>query len=273
MPDKFKALWLSHSSINDFMRCPRLYYLNNMYKNPATNRKISIMNPHLALGQAVHDVLESLSELPAEKRLEIPLKVLFEVKWRKVSGEMGGFSDDNQELEFKNRGINMLKSVEAKPGPILEKAIKIKEELPWYWLSEDEEMILCGKIDWLKYNEQDNSVDIIDFKTGKNEESGESLQLAIYRLLVESCQSRRVNKASYWYLDQEKIVDHRLPDSDESKRRVLEVARNIKQARQNRELKCPKGGCYACTDMEKIIEGKAKFAGVGSYNKEIYVLK
>src|ERR1035437_4279352 len=31
--DKFNAVWVSHSSIGDFLKCPRLYYLHNVYKN------------------------------------------------------------------------------------------------------------------------------------------------------------------------------------------------------------------------------------------------
>lgn len=272
MPDKFKALWLSHSSIGDFLKCPRLYYLNNIYKNPDTGRKISVVNPHLALGQAVHDVLESLYELPAEKRLEIPLKVLYEVKWRKVSGKMGGFKDEIEEMEFKNRGLNMLNKVEAKPGPILEKAIKIDQDLPWYFISEKDEIILCGKVDWIKFNAEDNTVDIIDFKTGRNDEDKGSLQLAIYRLLLENCQKREVRKASYWYLDRGEIVDYELPPADGARDRVMEVALRIKEARKKQTLACEKGGCYACHDLEKAARGEAKFVGVGGYNKEIYIL-
>ena len=64
--DKFKAIWLSHSSIADYLKCPRLYFLRNVYKDPITNHKITVMNPHLALGQIVHEVVESLSILPTE---------------------------------------------------------------------------------------------------------------------------------------------------------------------------------------------------------------
>lgn len=272
MADKFKALWLSHSSINDFLRCRRAYYLNNIYKNPETGRKISIVNPYLALGQAVHDVLESLYELPSEKRLEIPLKVVFEVKWRKVSGEMGGFKDNAEESEFKDRGIKMLKMVEKNPGLILEKAIKIDMDLPWYWLSQESEIILCGKIDWIKYNQEDNSVDIIDFKTGKSDEDINSLQLAIYRLLLENCQKRQVCKASYWYLDRGELVDYNLPSSEDAQKRVLDVALEVKNARMERDYLCQKGGCYACRDLEKVVSGEAKFVGVGGYNKELYIV-
>jgi len=271
MSDKFSAIWVSHSSINDFLRCPRLYYLNNVYKNPKTGRKISLTNPHLSLGQVVHDVLESLSELPAEKRFDIPLKVLLGIKWQKVHGKMGGFRDDIEEMQYKDRALTMLSNVESNPGPILEKAIKLKQDLPWYWLSEENNIILCGKIDWIKYNQEDDTVEIIDFKTGKNEESVNSLQLAIYRLLLENSQKRKIKKASYWYLDKGEIADFDLPPLLESEKRVMEIALKIKEARRKNDFACERSGCYACEALEKIVSNKAEFVGVGEYNKEIYI--
>ncbi|MCX6808134.1 MAG: PD-(D/E)XK nuclease family protein [Candidatus Berkelbacteria bacterium] len=270
--DKFSAIWVSHSSISDYLRCPRLYFLNNIYKNPQTGRKISLTNPHLALGQVVHDVLESLSELPVEKRFDIPLKVLLNIKWQKVHGKMGGFGNETEETQYKDRALTMLGNVERNPGPILEKAIKLKESLPWYWLSEEKNIILCGKLDWIKYNQEDDTVEIIDFKTGKNEESDNSLQLSIYHLLLEHCQKRKIRKASYWYLDKGEMIDFDLPTLAESEKKVMEIALKIKEACRKNDFACERSGCYACEKMEKIINGKAEFVGVGEYNKEIYLV-
>ena len=76
--DKFKAVWLSHSSIADFLKCPRLYYLRNVYKDPRTGHKFTIMTPPLALGQAVHEVVEGLSILNVEDRFAVSLLEKFE---------------------------------------------------------------------------------------------------------------------------------------------------------------------------------------------------
>src|SRR3989344_5762766 len=126
--DKFKALWVSHSSIADFLKCPRLYYLRNVYKDARTRRKMTVITPHMALGGIVHEVVESLSTLPVGERLLVSPVKKFEVAWGKVEGEKGGFRDSTQESEFKQRGIKMLRSLEENPGPILNKAIKIKTE-------------------------------------------------------------------------------------------------------------------------------------------------
>ncbi len=272
MPDKYKALWVSHSSISDFLLCPRSYYLNNIYKDNKTGRKISIINPPLSLGSVVHNVLESLSVIKLKKRFGTPLLDRYEKEWAKVSGEKGGFKNENEELEFKNRGIEMLKKVEKDPKILLEKAIKIREDLPQYFISEDKEIMLCGKIDWLKYNEEDDSVDIMDFKTGKNKEDPSSMQLGIYRLLVENCQDRKVNQAGYWYLESGEIVYHDLPSSKESYDRVMEVALKMKDAKLSGIFECPRGGCFACNDLEKVVAGKAKFVGIGGYGKNMYII-
>ena len=271
--DKYSAVWVSHSSMADFLRCPRLYYLRNVYKDPLTGHKITRMEPPLALGQVVHDVVESLSTLHAEDRLKISLIKKFDAEWEKVTGKKGGFADHAQEEEYKNRGREMLMRVMENPGPITQKAIKIKEELPYYWLSEDENIILCGKIDWLEYLPETDSVHIIDFKTGKREEKEDSLQLPVYQLLVTNTQSKRLSKASYWYLltsDAPKEVS--LPSLEESQERVMAVAKRMKLARQISHFKCADGGCRYCTPLEEVVKGKGELVGTSSYNQDIYII-
>ncbi|KKQ37796.1 MAG: hypothetical protein US54_C0025G0014, partial [Candidatus Roizmanbacteria bacterium GW2011_GWA2_37_7] len=44
-PDKFSAVWVSHTSISDFLQCPYAYYLKHVYKDPKTGHKMKIMSP------------------------------------------------------------------------------------------------------------------------------------------------------------------------------------------------------------------------------------
>ncbi len=275
--DKYSAIWVSNSSISDFLKCPRLYYLRNVYKDPKTNHKINIISPALALGQTVHEVLESLSFLPSDSRFTESLLSKYDVVWQKVSGKLGGFTDEIEEKYVKERGVKMLQRVMDYPGPILSKAIKIRKDdpnyLPNFYLSEEENIILCGKIDWLEYMPDDGSVHIIDFKTGKNEEKEDSLQLPIYLLLVNNCQKMKVTKASYWYLDRNnKPMEVELPPLEVVYSRVLEAARKVKEARLKKEYPCPKNGCFACKPFEAILKGEAEFVGVGGYSQDMYIL-
>ena len=103
-PDKYSATWVSHSSISDFLKCPRAYYLRNVYKDPRTGHKMAVMSPPLALGAAVHEVVESLAGLPLEERLKISLVKRLDRVWLKIEGRKGGFRDHEEEENYKQRG-------------------------------------------------------------------------------------------------------------------------------------------------------------------------
>lgn len=275
MKDKYTAVWVSHSSISDYLKCPRAYYLRNVYRDPKTNHKVSLMQPALALGQAVHDVIESLATLPVDERFAEPLNTKFMRAWQKVTGNLGGFRDDNEEKKFKHRGIRMIARVSEHPGPLKEKAVKIRQELPYFWLSEEDNIILCGKIDWLEYIEATDSVKILDFKTGKMDEDADSLQLPIYFLLATACQSRPVKGIRYWYIDRDdEPVDVPIPDAGVARTRVFEIANRVALARKLGRFVCKNGtdGCTACRPLEAIIAGRAHVVGVNHFGQDVYVL-
>lgn len=275
MPDKFAATWVSHTSLSAFKKCPRAYYLAHVYKDPKTLHKIKLISPSLSLGQAIHTVLESLSILPTDSRFAIPLVDKFNQYWPQVSGLKGGFQDEDEEKRFRARGEAMLRRAQTHPGPLANLAVKIKAELPYYWLSEADNIILCGKIDWLEYLPSEDAVHIIDFKTSQKEEEGSSLQLPIYYLLATKCQHRPVAKASYWYLSLKDTLSPKpLPEASEAtEAEILKTAKEIKLARSLNRFKCPLGdnGCRYCHTLETVLQGKATFVGTNEYNQDIYV--
>ncbi len=273
--DKYSALWLSYSKINQFQQCPRAYFLNNVYKNPKTGRKINLISPSLALGQIVHQVVESLSVLPVEERFREPLLTKYNQAWQQISGKKGGFFSEKEELQYKDRGGAMIRRILKHPGPIARKAVKIKEELPWFWLDQEEGIILSGKIDWLEYLPDQDAVHIIDFKTSKSEEDPNSLQLPIYYLLATKTQRRPVLKASYWYLEfADTPQEVKLPSLENIETQVLKLAKNIKLAHSLEHFKCPHGeeGCRACRPFELIIRGQAEYVGLDNYGRELYTI-
>ena len=271
--DKYSATWVSHSSISDFLKCPRLYYLKNVYKNPKTGHKINIIKPSLALGQVVHNIIEELQKLPREQRFLVSLQKKLDVYWTDISGKKGGFKNFIEESEYKDRAMKMLARLETNPGPLAGRAIQRKEDLPQYYISEKENIILCGKIDWMEYLGDTDSVHIIDFKTGKNEEDGSSLQLPIYCLLARNIQSKPVSKVSYWYLDKDEGPRESIyPDIVAAEENIMEIARRIKLARQINHFRCPEEGCFACRPFENIFNNDAEFVGVGGYNQDYYII-
>jgi ATP-dependent helicase/DNAse subunit B len=286
MPDKYAAVWVSHSSMGDYIKCPRAYYLKNMYKNPKTGKKIGIVSPALSLGSAVHEVVEDLANYPADKRFDNPQDLLerFEKAWTKFHGKIGGFKTEQEELDAKQRGQAMIQRVINHPGILKDKIVKLPEGdmLPNFYLSEEDNIILCGRIDWLSYKPEDDSIHILDFKTGKHEENSDSLQLPIYQLLLDKLQKRKVTGASYWYLDSDdEPKEVTLPNLKESFEKVYKVAKQVSDARAQSKFDgvekvfvCPRGeqGCFSCAPFEKIIKGEAEFLGSGEWGQEMYAI-
>lgn len=292
MPDKYSAVWVSHSSMGDFIKCPRLYYLHNMYKSPKTGNKMSIVSPHMSLGIAVHNVLESLANYPSNERMERDLRAQFEEEWEKVTGKKGGFMSDVEEEGFKMRGKEMINNVIKDPRLLTNKCIKLKRDtMPCnFYLSEDHNIILNGLVDWIEYLPETDSLHIVDFKTGKHEEKDGSLQLPIYLLLCNALQKRKVTKASYWYLESNKIVEASLPDATTAQIDVLEIAMKVKEARRfakkdgvekifvcnngayNGETK--EGGCFGCRPYEQILAGdeSMEYVGIGGFSQDMYIV-
>jgi len=277
--DKYSAVWVSHSSIGDFLKCPRAYFLRNMYRNERGN-KINITNPHLALGISVHETLEGLLNYKLEERFAKSLSETFEENWKKVSGKMGGFKSAEEEQEAKERALKMIERVNSNRGPLAKLAVKLKEHAnnmpPNFYLSEKDNIILSGKIDWLEYVPEDDSVRVIDFKTGKNDEKEGSLQLPIYALLLNALQKRKVSGAAYWYIDRNDTpTPVQLPDIAAAKEKVLAEALKVKQAREKGEFACPWVGrnCFACGPFEKILKGEAELVHTdASRRTEIYIV-
>jgi hypothetical protein len=128
MSGKYDAVWVSHSSMGDFLKCPRLYYLHNVYKSPDTGRKLTIVSPAKSLGSAVHKTLEDLKTLPVEERLTRDLLADFERDWEQVaSGKKGGFASAEEEEAAKARGRAMIERVVKNLGPIKKKTVALKK--------------------------------------------------------------------------------------------------------------------------------------------------
>ena len=342
MPDKYKAVWLSHSSINNYEKCPRLYYLANVYKDKKTNNKITIVTPHMSLGSAVHMVLEPLMKIKNEERKNVNLLSKYKDVWNMFTGEKGGFATlpnneiSEEEKTFYEKGELMLRNVQnnfntnnsivdnSNEFILNKKSIRQSlyykgDMIPNIIISQKENIILCGSIDWIVYEvkvvPEGNSVveiTVLDFKTGKNEESDESRQLPIYKILFEGLQNKwKVNRYAYYYLLNDEIkykdwndninTDKNLDGNkgiDNVCQNIIDEAIKIGiEIREKRyvckwsadksyiedykvrpdvesNFKCRKGdgGCRDCAPYEAIINGKAKYVGIGTYGQDAYII-
>lgn len=308
--DKYSAIWLSHSSVSDFLKCERLYYLRNVWKN-TNGRKINIVSPQMSLGSAVHAVIEPLAELKvSERECALAPSLMgragegllnkFENVWKKYSGLTGGFESVEEEMEYKERGERMIQNVIENPGPIIQKTVKFYngDFIPNIYLSEEENIILCGLVDWVEYLEATDTLRVIDFKTGLRDEKDDSMQLPIYKILVESLQKRKVENGAYWYLDRErfyKVKEILDEDVELIKEKLLEIGKQIKEKKAAKTLlemednfKCRysenREGCKYCREVEMIYQFDkglfsidnaplVKYLGVGEYKQDLYFVR
>ena len=263
------AIFLSPSSLSDFEKCSQLYYLRNVYRSPR-GLKIQLINPSLALGQAVHDTLEQFLK-SGGPRTEEELNRIFEFVWENLGGEKGGFTSLDEEKGFKDRALAMLKRFWANLHFREAEPVKIPG-FPKVELGND--LILTGKLDWI---EKDNEgYHIIDFKTGK-EEREDSQQLPIYALLVSKILGTKNIRTSYWYLDKDMdLVSVPTVEVEETLANLKKKGEIIKMVRQTHSFRCQSGqeSCWACRDMLAISQGKGKLVSMDPVNRkqEIYIL-
>ena len=266
-----KKIQISYSAIKDFDNCSRLYYFTNIYRNPKTGNRVQIVNPYISLGSAVHDAIDELLDLAPSKRINASLTRRLEKIWEKYEGKKGGFISRKQELEFKKRGIKMLKKVEGSEM-LSRRSLKREKELPRMPLSEDIDLV--GSFDWIEVL-PDNSLHIIDFKTGRGRENKKSLQLPIYYILAKNNYSQKVKKLSYWYLeDKSEPTSKEIGEINNSLSEIKDKADEIKKAIERSEFLCnshyPR--CFWCRKYESIISGRAEFISTDERGKDLYYI-
>lgn len=261
------AIFLSNTSLNDFLSCPRAYFLKNIYKNPKTSYRIKIASPYISLGATVHDAIKWFLENSGESSL-LALDDQFRNFWWKYHGLRGGFVSNEDEAVFGQRGLKMLENF-IKNYRKLEKMVP-SAKFPKYPLAED--VILTGNLDYVG-ELADGTLHVIDFKTGtKDEES--AIQLYIYAILAENYYQKEVKKLSFWYLDRDlEPKEAVLEPPEKTLSWLVEKAKEVKQALQENNWVCKnqEEGCFGCRNYQAILDGKGQFLfSDHTFKKDVY---
>ncbi len=265
------AVFISPSTLSDFDKCPQLYYYKSVYR-ASSGLKIQIINPSIALGQVVHEAIDQIVKLPAVQWNKDRLFDIYEYLWKSIEGEKGGFMVSGVEPEFKNRGVEMLERFWANRHFREAEMIKLPT-FPKVDLGNN--LILTGKLDWIEKN--GDFYHVIDFKTGKNDEKADSLQLPIYAVLACGILKSFNIRTSYWYIDRDNsLTDFPLPDINETTRLLVWKGEIIVKARETNSFKCQSGreNCFYCRDIQSVAKGFGKLVAVDTtnYKQEIYIL-
>lgn len=232
----------SPSKIEMFERCPKsyhFYYLDPIYSKMKTDLKKMPENifSFYTLGRAVHNAITLFFHVSEDDRTWENLKNILkdtwtsEFQWNKKPplGEWGGFKTLNEEKQAYSQALSMLKNffaiqpknlkIEYLPTPDLRHSIQDYQKLikPL-----TESFYISGKFDLITQNE-DETLQIIDFKTGKKEDNN-SFQLKFYKVLAEANFQKPINKASFYFLKSGNIKEFDLINqtAEDLKKEIVE---------------------------------------------------
>lgn len=270
VPQKYikDAIFLSNTSLNDFLSCPRSYYLKHIYRNPETGYRIQVASPYISLGATVHDAIKWFLENQDSPSL-LALNDQFRNFWWKYHGKRGGFASVEEEAVFGQRGLKMLQNFLDNYSN-LEKMAQFAK-FPKYPLLED--VILTGNLDYV--GEMPDGLHVIDFKTGAKDVDS-PLQLYIYAILAENHYGKEVKKMSFWYLDRDlQPKEAVLEPTEKTLEWLCKKAKEVKKALEENNWTCKSEGsqCFECRDYEAVIEGKAEFMfSDHTFRKDVYYL-
>lgn len=263
------AIFLSYTSLSDFAKCPKVYFLKNVYRDPRNNYKLQIASPYLTLGSVVHDTINWYIDSSQRPTTDQTTKQ-FRNFWQKYRGKRGGFTSLEDEASFGKRGLLMLDNFLSHT----ENLGKSAPPVHFPKIVVEGNVVLTGNMDYVE-ELPDRTLHIIDFKTGTKDED-DPTQLYLYALLAESYFGKKVSKISYWYLDRDdKPKEAVLDPLEKTLNWLTEKGRQIKVAWEKNEWVCshPEGPCRDCQDYTAIISGKGEYVFTDhKYKKEVFYL-
>lgn len=237
----------SSTKLGMFTECPKSYhfsYLDPVYSKMKSDLKKRPENiwSFQTLGKAVHNAITLFYHLERDQRTKDKLKFGLrdvwqsEVMWNQQPplGKWGGFQTLDEERDVYAQALQMLDNffniADKNPEIAYLPTNDFKHSIDDYKnlitpLSED--IDISGKFDLCV--KDGGNLEIIDFKTGKKEES-KDFQLRFYKALAEEKFQKPVSKASFYFLRTGKIQDFPLEESIQKiKEEILEMVGIIKK--------------------------------------------
>jgi hypothetical protein len=244
-----KKRWLSSTSINAYLKCPRKFYYSNIAK---LKQKPSI---HLIRGIAVHSAIEKFYQYKLNRSANMDYSELRRLvidllrdEWLAQKNSILELQLNRDEVKFyfhdsRKMILNFLhdflkENGFEKPAPIIEQTLFSKKHR------------VFGRIDAI-YQNKDPPL-LVDFKTCKSKELIDDYkrQLAIYTLLYAENYNKHPLTAIHFLKFQEGLTKYRITDQCLQKTRSL-VA-DIHQKIQTNDIKDYPCVCGWCEDNFEV---------------------
>lgn len=208
------GLMLSASDIETYRLCPLKYKFGRVFRIPQE----ATINQRF--GIALHTVLERFHKSPDAGREQ--LFDLFESSWRR-----GGFGDSDDELQFRERGIEALERYWENTRDDIGEPV-------WFERSFSFQLgphVIRGRVDRVD-RRPDGSYEVIDYKTGRSKTAAElrsDVQLSIYQMGARESWGVETSAHSYYYvMTAEKVpVAHSDEELDRVRATIEEIGAGI----------------------------------------------
>jgi putative RecB family exonuclease len=177
------------------------------YRYQYIDKARAYLRPGDTAGSLVHRVLcDFFSKVPPAERTGKRLLQIFEDGWEALAPSYKRVPDVEQ---FHAAGADQLRTFAGKfdlsAEPYAVEAYLQADVAPG--------ITLFGRMDRID-EEPDGTLHIIDYKTGTAPDEIDTKQLMLYAIMVEQELTRRVSKASFWYLDDGQVWTTDLEDDD-----------------------------------------------------------
>ena len=220
-----EKLRLSASSIEDYEDCPLKFKFDHYLRIPT--------GPQAALtfGNIMHRSVRHYFELRAKGEAGFEaVKGFYESSWKD-----SGFEDEYQEQAYKQAGLEQLRAFVEKQ----ESSETLPLSMERSFSLDLGEVLLEGRIDQInplvpRPGEDEGSVELIDYKTGKprsQKDADSSLQLSVYALAAQEEMKLRPRRLTFYCLTNNQPVHtvRTKQDLEAVKTEVLTVAGRIRQ--------------------------------------------
>lgn len=185
-------IYLTHNGIKTFNQC-KMQFKNRYIDNLPLKKHY---NKHFSFDLSIHKTLAEFNKSSFSKDNELGF-LLHHLNKHWISK---GYSSKLEELEFKNKAIEVLTNYNTNPIDIGKETIVI-DSLLHKSLADD--LILNGRVDKLHLTDS-NLYEVIDYKTGVSLSPKDSLsfnmQIATLTLLIYENLHIQLNLFSYYYL-------------------------------------------------------------------------
>lgn len=232
---------LSPSSIDRFRECPRRFLWQDIERRGGDDASAS---PELAVGKAVHEVLDLVFRLQAGERTAENFERLLAAVWRKhwrkellgTAAEPHARDDARRLLENFRRCFAV---TEAEP---LKREYWLRLKLPAVGLE------VSTRVD--RIDRGRTGLRVIDYKTGRRQvEAGDlprDTAAMIHLLAISQLANEQVERVSHYYLRSGEEI-YWEPEPDDLDAVVERVQKQLKQMLNEREFEpLPGDGCRLC---------------------------